>query len=165
MYRLLLLRWDVLGSGKCLRTYMGHSKGVRDITFSNDGKRFVSTGYDKNVHVWDTETGQVGAAAGHGALMQDCWCMAAAVQLGSTLAAHMSYLRAGRAQPARTPLSPSAGIQVSRMLRMCKVLLCLHKQGHSHHPADLAAFPQQAACAGHPHLQHRQGVLLRQAAP
>lgn len=46
-----------------MRTYTGHSKGVRDITFSNDGRRFVSTGYDKNVHVWDTETGQVGAVA------------------------------------------------------------------------------------------------------
>jgi WD40 repeat protein len=60
-------RWDVLGSGKCLRTYMGHSKGVRDITFSNDGRRFVSAGYDKNVHVWDTETGQVGAGGAVGA--------------------------------------------------------------------------------------------------
>lgn len=51
--------WDVFGGGKCMRTYLGHSKGVRDVQFSNDGKRFISTGYDKNVRVWDTETGQV----------------------------------------------------------------------------------------------------------
>lgn len=34
-------------------------QGVRDVWFSNDGRRFVSTGYDKVIRCWDTETGAV----------------------------------------------------------------------------------------------------------
>ncbi|VAH91611.1 unnamed protein product [Triticum turgidum subsp. durum] len=51
--------WDVLESKTCMRTYMGHSKAVRDISFSNDGSKFLSAGYDRNIQYWDTETGQV----------------------------------------------------------------------------------------------------------
>lgn len=49
--------WDVQGKKQCLRTYMGHTKAVRDICFSNDGRRFLSAGYDGYVNLWDTETG------------------------------------------------------------------------------------------------------------
>ena len=41
-----------------LRTFLGHAKGVRDITFNNDGTRFLSASYDRYVKLWDTETGQ-----------------------------------------------------------------------------------------------------------
>jgi len=51
--------WNVEGDRKLLRTFIGHDEAVRDITFSNDGKRFLSVSYDRFVKLWDTETGQV----------------------------------------------------------------------------------------------------------
>lgn len=58
--------WDVVRDKRCMRTYLGHSKGVRDIWFANDGRRFVSTGYDRIVRCWDTETGKVLGSYGSG---------------------------------------------------------------------------------------------------
>jgi pre-mRNA-processing factor 17 len=50
--------WDVYTHGNCLRTFHGHLQAVKDVTFSNDGTKFLSCGYDRQVKLWDTETGQ-----------------------------------------------------------------------------------------------------------
>jgi pre-mRNA-processing factor 17 len=50
--------WDVYNSKKCMMTYHGHTLGVRDASFSNDGRQFLSAAFDRNVRLWDTETGK-----------------------------------------------------------------------------------------------------------
>lgn len=50
--------WDVYNDGNCLRTFMGHTKAVKDVTFNIDGTRFLSASYDRHIKFWDTETGQ-----------------------------------------------------------------------------------------------------------
>lgn len=39
--------WEVYGKRRLLRTFHGHTAGVRDIAFNNDGSRYLSAGYDK----------------------------------------------------------------------------------------------------------------------
>uniref|UniRef100_A0A8C5QCW3 Pre-mRNA-processing factor 17 n=1 Tax=Leptobrachium leishanense TaxID=445787 RepID=A0A8C5QCW3_9ANUR len=50
--------WEVYKDRACLRTFIGHSKAVRDICFNNAGTQFLSAAYDRYLKLWDSETGQ-----------------------------------------------------------------------------------------------------------
>ncbi|KAF2212201.1 hypothetical protein CERZMDRAFT_106103 [Cercospora zeae-maydis SCOH1-5] len=50
--------WDAYHDRELLRSYNGHTKSVVDIDFTPDGTRFLSASYDRQMKVWDTETGQ-----------------------------------------------------------------------------------------------------------
>ncbi|KAJ2006349.1 hypothetical protein H4R26_001432 [Coemansia thaxteri] len=49
--------FDTQGSLSLLRTFTGHSKAVRDVSFAPDGTTFLSSSYDTYTKLWDTETG------------------------------------------------------------------------------------------------------------
>lgn len=50
--------WDVLSDRNVKRTYSGHTEGVRSMCMSKTGSEFLSSGFDRYVRLWDTETGQ-----------------------------------------------------------------------------------------------------------
>ena len=53
-----VLLFDVIRNRSLAHTYVGHSKAIRDIQFTNDGKHFLSCAFDGIVHYWDTEYGK-----------------------------------------------------------------------------------------------------------
>ncbi|KAI9480199.1 hypothetical protein IWW42_003221 [Coemansia sp. RSA 1085] len=53
----LVKLFDMQTSLQQVRTFIGHAKAVRDISFAGDGRTFVSSSYDTFSKVWDTETG------------------------------------------------------------------------------------------------------------
>jgi len=52
-----ILLWD-LEAGKVLRKLEGHTKEVRTVAFSPDGKQALSGGWEKELRLWDLQTGK-----------------------------------------------------------------------------------------------------------
>jgi WD40 repeat protein len=52
------LRLWSLQTGKCLKTFEGHSDLVVHVFFSKDDKYVVSGSYDKTLRLWSVETGK-----------------------------------------------------------------------------------------------------------
>ena len=46
-----------MGGGRQIRTLKGHTRWLRSVAFSPDGKRVVSGSTDKHVKIWNVETG------------------------------------------------------------------------------------------------------------
>jgi len=51
--------YETTGHRPLMRTYSGHTQAIRDISFTDAGRKFFTCSYDKQVKLWDTETGQV----------------------------------------------------------------------------------------------------------
>ena len=52
-----LLLWDAT-NGKCLRQFVGHTRGVNDVSWGADGSFFASASDDTTVRIWDVEYGR-----------------------------------------------------------------------------------------------------------
>jgi len=50
--------FDIVRTKTCARSYMGHTKAIRDVQFSHDGKHFLSASFDNKILYWDTEYGK-----------------------------------------------------------------------------------------------------------
>jgi small GTP-binding protein len=49
--------WEV-STGKCVRTFTGHSNNIRSVNFDISGKYIVSGSYDKTIKLWEVSTGK-----------------------------------------------------------------------------------------------------------
>ena len=59
---------------KIIHRYMGHSAEVRWVAFNTDGTTFLSASLDRNIKLWDTETGKCIGNYSHGSIpFQSVW--------------------------------------------------------------------------------------------
>jgi len=52
-----LMLWDY-DSGKLLREFVGHTKGIPEVVFTPDGKRLLSSSNDYTIRVWNVASGK-----------------------------------------------------------------------------------------------------------
>lgn len=50
--------WDAYHDRTLLRTFSGHNKAITDTDFHHTGRSFLSASYDRQMKLWDTETGK-----------------------------------------------------------------------------------------------------------
>ncbi len=50
--------WDA-GTGRLIESLRGHTDDVLSVAFSRDGRRLLTSSYDKTARLWDVETGQL----------------------------------------------------------------------------------------------------------
>ncbi|RLN93430.1 hypothetical protein BBJ28_00022490, partial [Nothophytophthora sp. Chile5] len=61
--------WDVQ-SGKCLRVFTGHFRGVQCLAFSRNGRYLASSGEDQYINIWDLQAGKrLETLVGHKAMV------------------------------------------------------------------------------------------------
>ena len=53
-----LALWDAHHDRSLLRTFSGHNKAITDTDFHPTGRSFLSASYDRQMKLWDTETGK-----------------------------------------------------------------------------------------------------------
>lgn len=51
--------WEIDGDRRLIRSYEGHRLPVRCAEFNRTGREFASSGFENDVIVWDTESGEV----------------------------------------------------------------------------------------------------------
>jgi WD40 repeat protein len=49
--------WD-LETGECLHTFLGHTYGLRGVTFAEEGQTLVTVSADECIKWWDVQSGQ-----------------------------------------------------------------------------------------------------------
>ena len=91
-------------NGKCLRQFVGHSRGVNDVSWGADGSFFASASDDSTVRIWDVEYGRCVSLLSSGGITRSAAAHAACARELLTLTGHESYVFSVAFSPHRNSL-------------------------------------------------------------